>query len=256
LIFCSNRHPIFADPLQSRARERDPKWTVASGDRLRDRKGKVYQGSILEHILLQNLVQFFNVGEHNITRLESADWNDGLDMAFKRGERRCVHVFLRREPSGYRDLLEHGARVKGIKTVNILKEMLLLLDTLGWQVNYDKAANKRARLFNEYFPAVQPRVSGETVKVKVKHIVKDLRRKGHWIFQHIRTQEKITVEDSGEKFSWFNGYYDNEGTRVEGKKNDRVWMTLDRPSFSIDERAGDQRGCFRYCQGGPKIPIG
>ena len=48
--------------------------------------GKIYSGSILEHLLIENLVQFFNVGRHNHVRLEGADWNDGLDMAGENGE--------------------------------------------------------------------------------------------------------------------------------------------------------------------------
>jgi len=53
---------------------------------LRTKQGHVYEGTVLEHILVQTLVQFFNVGDHNIIRLEDADWNDGLDMARARGE--------------------------------------------------------------------------------------------------------------------------------------------------------------------------
>ena len=32
-------------------------------------------------LLVQHLTAFFHVGEHNIIRLEGADWNDGMDMA-------------------------------------------------------------------------------------------------------------------------------------------------------------------------------
>lgn len=45
-----------------------------------------YQGTVLEHLLIQNLVGFHRVGEHGFLRLEDADWNDGLDMANRRGE--------------------------------------------------------------------------------------------------------------------------------------------------------------------------
>ena len=76
----------FRDVQFSRAKEKDYSWSSSYGNKLKDKKGNAYRGSILEHILVQHLVQFFNVGEHNIIRLESADWNDGLDMAFQRGE--------------------------------------------------------------------------------------------------------------------------------------------------------------------------
>ena len=39
----------------------------------------------LEHILIQNLCAFYDVGEHNEMKLHGADWNDALDMAWDQG---------------------------------------------------------------------------------------------------------------------------------------------------------------------------
>lgn len=52
---------------------------------LRNKNG-IYEGTILEHLLLQNIVGFMNVGDNGFVKLEDADWNDGLDMAKNRGE--------------------------------------------------------------------------------------------------------------------------------------------------------------------------
>ncbi|MCF7932849.1 MAG: hypothetical protein K9K93_06750 [Acholeplasmataceae bacterium] len=52
----------------------------------KDAEGRIYQGTVLEHLLLENLVGYHNVGAHGFLRLEDADWNDGLDMAPKYGE--------------------------------------------------------------------------------------------------------------------------------------------------------------------------
>ena len=41
---------------------------------------------VLEHILIQQLAAFYDVGVHNIYRLRGADWNDALDMAAENGE--------------------------------------------------------------------------------------------------------------------------------------------------------------------------
>lgn len=49
-------------------------------------KEEVYEGTIFEHLLLQNIVGFLNVGEKGFVKLEDADWNDGLDMAKANGE--------------------------------------------------------------------------------------------------------------------------------------------------------------------------
>ena len=51
-----------------------------------ENKGLKYQGTVLEHLLLQNVIAHFNVGENGFIKLENADWNDGLDMAKKYGE--------------------------------------------------------------------------------------------------------------------------------------------------------------------------
>ena len=62
------------------------------GDLNRARSCKTADGEVvsaarvLEHLLVQHLTAFFNVGEHNILLLEGADWNDALDMARTRGE--------------------------------------------------------------------------------------------------------------------------------------------------------------------------
>ncbi|MCD7957856.1 MAG: hypothetical protein LUG93_19320 [Lachnospiraceae bacterium] len=53
---------------------------------LRDRNGKVHTGTVLEHLLVQNMTAFYERGEHDHIRLRDADWNDALDMASERGE--------------------------------------------------------------------------------------------------------------------------------------------------------------------------
>ena len=56
-------------------------------DRSRKQKEATFiSEAVLEHILLQNLCAFYDVGEHNEMRLHGADWNDALDMAWEKGE--------------------------------------------------------------------------------------------------------------------------------------------------------------------------
>lgn len=225
----------FHDPQLSRTFEKDDKWTPEKGNRLKTKSGKVYQGTVLEHLLVENLVQFFNVGEHNITRLESADWNDGLDMAFERGESAAFMAMYGSNLLELAGLLEHLAKMTGRKTVELAKEVLILLDTLPGkgEVDYESVKEKKDLLFGMYFPAVQPAVSGETVALEIGELAKDLKRKGAWIFSHIRKQEKITVKDNGRTFRWFNGYYDNNGERVEGLRDGCVRMTLTGQVFPV-----------------------
>ncbi len=220
----------FRDPQLSRATRKDAAWAEAYGQNLKDKKGTVVEGSILEHLLVQHLVQFFNVGEHNHIRLENADWNDGLDMAYERGESVAFTALYGANLNRLAGLLETAAGRLGLKKVALRKELLILLDGVeGRRVDYGSVPVKR-RLLREYFDAVEPVVSGRTVDVPVAKLAEDLRRKAQAIFQHIRQKEWV-VTRSGEGL--YNGYYDNHGRRVEGDAGHAFQMTLAGQVFPI-----------------------
>ena len=228
------RVPYFRDPQLSRAFQRDLDWTPAYGSQLKTKSGKIYQGTILEHILVEHLVQFFNVGEHNIIRLESADWNDGLDMAFLRGESVAFSSLYGGHLLALAELLKTLADRKKIKKVRLAKELKILLDTLGAKkCDYNNPKEKRKFLFERYFKAVQPELSGQQVEINVSDLLEDLRHKGQWIFEHIHRQEQIKIKEGGRAYRWFNGYYDNQGKRVEGRKSDSLRMTLTGQVFTM-----------------------
>ncbi|MBF0522148.1 MAG: cellobiose phosphorylase [Candidatus Omnitrophica bacterium] len=223
----------FRDPQQSRGKQKDPSWTPAYGNKLKDKTGRIYEGSLLEHILIQHLVQFFNVGEHNIMRLENADWNDGLDMAADRGESVTFMSFYAGNMLTLADLLEDLAKAKAVRSLNLMKEILILLDET---VDYESVEAKTKWLKEKYFPAVQPQISGEKLEVALTTLVKDLRKKGTWIFEHIRKSQKISVG----KNTWLNGYYDNDGKAVEGSIGGKVRMTLTGQVFPIMSGLAEQ----------------
>ena len=78
--------PYFKDRQVQRGFATDTEWNDAYGMKQKSEDGTVYAGTILEHILLQQLCAFYEVGEHNQIRLRNADWNDAVDMAPDRGE--------------------------------------------------------------------------------------------------------------------------------------------------------------------------
>lgn len=230
------RARYFRDRQQSRGRKKDPTWQEDYGKNLKTKKGAVAEGSILEHLLIQHLVQFFNVGEHNHIRLENADWNDGLDMAYERGESVAFTTLYGSNLGKLAALLEEIANRKNIKTVELAKEVLLLLDRVtGKKINYDSVQAKRKRL-EKYFEAVQPEISGKKIAVAVKKIVQDLREKSEFIADHVRKKEWVSTH-AGEGF--FNGYYDNHGRRVEGEFPQGLRMTLAGQVFPIMSRVAD-----------------
>ncbi len=228
ILFVPARY--FRDRQQSRAQRKDGAWTEQYGRNLKTKTGAVAEGSILEHILVQHLVQFFNVGEHNHIRLENADWNDGLDMAYERGESVAFTALYGSNLKKLADMIEKVSTSKSITKIELAKELLLLLDSVAKpKVDYFSPTAKQKRL-SKYFDAVEPVVSGRKIEVSVKKLVLDLRQKSDFIFEHIRKKEWVQTRE-GDGF--YNGYYDNRGHRVEGEFPNGLRMTLAGQVFPI-----------------------
>ncbi len=230
LNFLLAEREYFRDPQLFRCRRRDGRWTEAYGNELRTRGGAIYRGSILEHMLVQNLTAFFNVGEHNVCRLEGADWNDGLDMAEERGESVAFSAFYAWNLERLAVLVEQLAP-RGHGTVRLGRELLALLDRVpgGRRVNYGSARARRDRL-ESYLASVARDPSGRKAAVPAGQLAADLRAKSRDLYQRIRRQEWIKA---GKGAAFFNGYYDNDGRRVEGRRGGRVRMTLTGQVFPL-----------------------
>jgi cellobiose phosphorylase len=182
-----------------------------------------YQGTILEHLILENLTQFFNVGAHNHIKLEGADWNDGLDMAKENGESVAFSCM-------YADNLNKLAkflRDSGREKVTLIKEIKILLKSC----DYNKINSKR-KILEEYFARVENGISGQTLSFDTLTLAKDLESKAQWIFKHIRKTEWLSL-------GFFNGYYDNNKKRVEGNLGGRVQMMLASQVFAIMSGAAE-----------------
>ncbi len=222
----------FYDQQLSRAKAIDHSWNpnYKHAQRLHTKSGRIYKGTILEHILIQHLVQFFNVGKHNNIKLEDADWNDGLDMANLKGESVAFTCFYARNLYDIMMLLIELKTQKKKKNVILAKELLILLDRLRRRpINYNDV-NAKTALLHRYFNAVKYRISGKKVSIKIDHLIKDLSLKWQWTFEHVRKKEWISINKNT---GFFNGYYDNKGRRVEGKINGSIRMTLTGQVFSI-----------------------
>jgi len=230
LKFLLDEREYFRDPQILRCRQRDAKWTDVYGYNLRTRGGKVYRGTVLEHMLVQNLTAFFNVGEHNVCRLEGADWNDGLDMAAKRGESVAFSAFYAWNLERLAQMIEALA-ASGRGHVLLARELLVLLDRLPGQrkINYRSVAAKQKRLA-AYLDVVARDVSGRRASVSVRDLVQDLRAKSQDLYSRIRTQEWVKASA---KLSFFNGYYDNDARRVEGRRDGKMRMTLTGQVFPL-----------------------
>ncbi len=200
-----------------RTKDIDYRWSPAYGNKLKTRQGKIYSGSLLEHLLVENLVQFFNVGSHNHIRLEGADWNDGLDMAKENGESVAFSAMYAQNLETLAELL--------IKTGKRNIELAEEIEILFSKVNYGNVYSKR-KLLDRYFSKAAVCLSGRKASLDALQVAADLKAKSVWIKKHILSTEFL-------KEGFFNGYYDNLKKRLEGAKGSHMQMTLAAQVFPI-----------------------
>ncbi len=213
--------PYFKDPQTMRGTEIDEQWN--GGGRQETENGAVYMGSILEHLLIQHLTAFYEVGVHNIFRLRGADWNDALDMAPEHGESvafTCAYAGNFRQLAGL-------LRKCGRDTVELLEEIQELLG--GGEEIFADAAGKK-EILARYLRRCRHSVSGRTAAVSCRELADSLERRADWLMEHIRRQEWI---DAGEDGGWFNSYYDNHQRPLEGVTESGVHMMLTGQVFAI-----------------------
>ena len=214
----------FKDKQAGRGTFADEQFAESQGTRQLTASGEIYTGSVLEHILVQNLTAFYEVGEHNHMRLRGADWNDALDMAPDRGESVAFTAAYAGNLEDLAILLTYLKEEKKLTEVEILKEMIPLLKDDA--ALYESIAAK-TELLGAYCDSVKHSVSGEKQKVAVEELILSLQNKAEWLKNHLRQTEWLEE-------GWFNSYYDNNGRRVEGRQEDgSVRMMLTGQVFAV-----------------------
>ena len=217
----------FKDKQIRRGTATDTKWNEGYGCWQKTDDGEVYKGTILEHLLLQNLTAFYEVGEHNAIRLRGADWNDALDMAEERGESVAFTNAYAGNLKELADLLLAYEDKTGNKAVELSINMLILLEDGNGL--YESIEGK-LQVLKDYLATCEHHITGKNVKVAVEELADNLRKKSQWMMQHIRDKEWVQDKEGN---GWFNGYYDNHGRAVEGEFENGVRMMLTGQVFSI-----------------------
>lgn len=218
----------FCDALIFRATQKNESWTASQGVKLMNGEGTLYTGSLLEHMLVQHLTSFFNVGEHNIIRLEGADWNDTLDMARQRGESTAFTALFGSNLLDLANLIEEAGKHLSVDRIEVFEELLQLMDTFHGSADY-VSIDYKLKTLKAYLVSVGQHFSGKKVTLSIKDLASDLRAKGQWIFNHIRNNEYITTSNTD---GFFNGYYNNDGERVDGEFAEGVRMNLTAQVFT------------------------
>ncbi len=219
--------PYFKDKQICRGTKTDLLWDDTYGSWQKSKTGNRYEGSVLEHMLLQHLTAFYEVGEHNQMRLRGADWNDALDMAAERGESVAFTNAYAGNLKDMADLLIAYQEKTGKKTVALSVEMIILLED---EEALYRSVDRKLAVLDSYLKTCEHDVSGDKIEVCIEKLVTNLKHKSEWIMKHIRETEWVEDEEHN---GWFNGYYDNHGNRVEGVFPNGVRMMLTGQVFSI-----------------------
>ena len=219
----------FKDPQTKRGTDIDALWTPEDGNRQLTEGGEVCTGSILEHLLIEHLAAFYEVGEHNILRLRGADWNDALDMAAERGESVAFSCAYAGNLRDLAVLMRQLAERTGRDERDLAEELSLLLG--GNETLYASVAQKTAALA-DYTERCAHTVSGRKARFSLTELAAELEAKADWMIRHLRSREWL---DEG----WFNSYYDNHGRRVEGRFDTGVRMMLTGQVFAAMSGVAD-----------------
>ena len=219
--------PYFKDAQSSRGTGIDSAWEPSQGSQQKTEKGSVYSGSILEHLLIQHLTAFYEVGDHNIYRLRGADWNDALDMASENGESvafTCAYAGNMKDLADMIRLLD--SRSSSHKT-ELMEELKILLND---DPQICESICAKEALLNTYTQSCSHHTSGRTFLADLSELADNLEQKAEWLTKHLQEQEWI---DGGKEEGWFNSYYDNHGRAVEGYFPEGVRMMLTGQVFAI-----------------------
>ncbi len=224
--FLLEKQSYFKDLQTARGTDKDNLWSIEQGNKLLTKENNIYLGTILEHILVQHLTAFYDVGENNNMRLRGADWNDALDMAKEKGESVAFTALYSGNLVNICELLKKIKNENKIKHVEMAEEIEVLL----FKNNLYDYPQEKINILNTYCKSCNHDIKGRTSEINIDLLVKDLEEKANWIKNHINSKEWIT---NSEGYSWYNGYYDNSGKKVEGDFEAGIRMMLTGQVFTI-----------------------
>lgn len=216
--------PYFKDRQICRGEQKDEKWNAEYGTCQKSSKG-VVTGTVLEHILLQNLTAFYDVGEHNHIRLRGADWNDAYDMASERGESVTFTAAYAGNLEHIAELMERYADTVS-ETMELQREVCMLLAD-NTEMYYSVV--EKQKFLQSFYDTCRHNVSGKFEKVSLREAAVVLRGMSCWMKEHIRQTEWVETKEG----AFYNGYYDNHGRQLEGNSSAGTRMTLTGQVFPI-----------------------
>lgn len=184
--------------------------------------GQTVESTVLEHLLVQSVTAFFDIGDHGCIRLRGADWNDALDMAADRGESVAFTAAYAGNLQTLADLCSQLAAENAAVEISAPLDALLHSPE---SIYVDPAACRDARRSFESACETDP----ARAPLDLDRAADTLRRMGESLKTRLREHEFISDGDC----AWMNSYYDNDGKPAEGRRKDGVRMMLTGQVFSL-----------------------
>lgn len=143
-----------------------------------------YEGTILEHLLIQHVVALHHVGTHGYIKLMDADWNDGLDMGHEQGETIAFTMMY----------------------VNNIKSLIELIETLN-ETSFELFAPLQQLILNQINLETYFNIREITVSTISKlDLIKALESLYQTHYDHLQFAFKDDV---------FQSYYDHQGRLLD-----------------------------------------
>ena len=233
--------PYFKDLQTKRGTAHDEKWSSAYGENQKTESGEVYYGTVLEHILLENLCAFYDVGEHNEMKLHGADWNDAMDMAWENGESVAFTCAYAGNMKNIAEYLRKLQEKEMFDRIEVAEEMEILFT--GDRELYE-SPEKKQQILRQYTEKCAHDISGNTIVIRLDQLSRNLDEKADWMMENIRRREWVKDGENG----WFNGYYDDHKRPVERAESSQVRMMLTSQVFAIMSKTAQKDQIESICK--------
>ncbi len=232
LDILSEEVTYFKDSLTCRAEKRDELYDADYGVVQKGADKEPYKGTVLEHLLIQNLTAFYDVGDNGNIRLRGADWNDALDMASHKGESVAFTCGYAGNLKDIAICIRTFIEKSGKKSLKVTPEICDLLFEDKSEI-LSSPARKKELLFS-YMEKVSHCPAADKKDLDLEECAKALLTKSDILMEQIRKNEWVTDSEGN---GFFNGYYDDLGRRVEGEfdteEGKSIRMMLTGQVFSV-----------------------
>jgi cellobiose phosphorylase len=194
----------FKDSYRDRGESKDLSWPAGQIGRQKTKNGNVYTGTVIEHLLVQLLTMFYDVGKNNLLKQKRADWNDAVDQV--KGENVTFSLGLAQDCNELADFLERTAGATGTSEVELFAELAELIED-GNDRTGSIPPDVRGAKLSRFLDAVNGEISGAKTSIPVGRIAADLRRKA--------VMTVATVNAVAWNGEYYSGYFNADGTPVD-----------------------------------------